>query len=41
MPGKVNPTQCEAIVMIAIQVLGNVTAVAFAGRRSDSTWSRA
>jgi fumarate hydratase class II len=23
MPGKVNPTQCEAIVMIAIQVLGD------------------
>jgi fumarate hydratase class II len=31
MPGKVNPTQCEAIVMIAIQVLGDDSAVAFAG----------
>lgn len=29
MPGKVNPTQCEAIVMIAIQVLGNDSAVSF------------
>ena len=31
MPGKVNPTQCEAMVMICIQVIGNDTAVAFAG----------
>ena len=31
MPGKVNPTQCEAIVMIAIQVMGDDSAVAFAG----------
>ncbi len=31
MPGKVNPTQCEAIVMVAIQVIGDDTAVAFAG----------
>src|SRR5258708_38132964 len=29
MPGKVNPTQCEAMVMIAIQVLGDDTAVGF------------
>jgi fumarate hydratase, class II len=35
MPGKVNPTQCEAIVMIAIQVLGNDTAVAFAGSQGN------
>ena len=32
MPGKVNPTQCEAIVMIAIQVIGEDTAVAFRGQ---------
>ena len=31
MPGKVNPTQCEAIVMIAIQVLGDNSGVQFAG----------
>ncbi|MFJ9350495.1 class II fumarate hydratase [Streptomyces sp. NPDC101237] len=35
MPGKVNPTQCEAIVMIAIQVLGHDTAVAFAGSQGN------
>lgn len=35
MPGKVNPTQCEAIVMIAIQVLGNDTAVALAGSQGN------
>lgn len=31
MPGKVNPTQCEAITMIAAQVIGNDTTVAMAG----------
>lgn len=35
MPGKVNPTQCEAIVMISIQVMGNDTAVAFAGSQGN------
>ncbi|PZM15381.1 class II fumarate hydratase [Rhizobium tubonense] len=35
MPGKVNPTQCEAIVMISIQVLGNDCAVAFAGSQGN------
>jgi fumarate hydratase, class II len=35
MPGKVNPTQCEAMVMIAIQVLGNDTAVAFSGSQGN------
>jgi fumarate hydratase class II len=35
MPGKINPTQCEAIVMIAIQVIGNDTAVAFAGSQGN------
>jgi fumarate hydratase class II len=35
MPGKVNPTQCEAIIMIAIQVIGNDTAVAFAGSQGN------
>ncbi len=35
MPGKVNPTQCEAMVMIAIQVFGEDTAVAFAGSQGN------
>lgn len=35
MPGKVNPTQCEAIVMIALQVIGDDTAVAFAGSQGN------
>ncbi|WP_315727956.1 MULTISPECIES: class II fumarate hydratase [unclassified Bradyrhizobium] len=35
MPGKVNPTQCEALVMIAIQVIGNDTTVAIAGSQGN------
>ncbi|MFT0879118.1 class II fumarate hydratase [Rhodopseudomonas sp. G2_2311] len=35
MPGKVNPTQCEAMVMICIQVMGNDSAVAFAGSQGN------
>ena len=35
MPGKVNPTQCEAIVMIAIQVIGDDSGVAFAGSQGN------
>lgn len=31
MPGKVNPTQCEAMMMVAIQVMGNDAAIAMAG----------
>jgi fumarate hydratase class II len=31
MPGKVNPTQCEALTMIVAQVMGNDTTIAFAG----------
>ena len=31
MPGKVNPTQCEALSMVCVQVLGNDTTIAFAG----------
>jgi fumarate hydratase class II len=31
MPGKVNPTQCEAMTMVAVQVLGNDTAIKIAG----------
>lgn len=35
MPGKVNPTQCEAMVMICIQVIGDDNAVAFAGSQGN------
>ncbi|MGO8999122.1 MAG: class II fumarate hydratase [Polyangiaceae bacterium] len=35
MPGKVNPTQCEALTMVAIQVMGNDSAVAFAGSQGQ------
>lgn len=35
MPGKVNPTQCEAIVMIGIQVMGNDTAIAMSGSQGN------
>ena len=35
MPGKVNPTQCEALIMVCIQVLGNDTAIGVAGSRGN------
>ncbi|MFE3906280.1 class II fumarate hydratase [Streptomyces sp. NPDC059153] len=35
MPGKVNPTQCEAMVMVCIQVLSEDTAIAFAGSQGN------
>ena len=35
MPGKVNPTQCEALTMICVQVVGLDTAVAFAGSQGN------
>lgn len=35
MPGKVNPTQCEALTMICIQVFGNDTAISFAGSQGN------
>ncbi len=31
MPGKVNPTQCEALTQVCVQVFGNNAAVTFAG----------
>jgi len=31
MPGKVNPTQCEALTMVAVQVMGNDVAIKIAG----------
>lgn len=35
MPGKVNPTQCEALTMVCAQVLGNDTAVAVAASQGN------
>jgi fumarate hydratase, class II len=35
MPGKVNPTQCEAMVMVCIQVLSEDSAIAFAGSQGN------
>jgi fumarate hydratase class II len=35
MPGKVNPTQCEAMTMVATQVMGNDTAVTIAGSQGN------
>lgn len=35
MPGKVNPTQSEAMTMVAVQVMGNDTAIGFAGSQGN------
>ena len=35
MPGKVNPTQSEAVTMVAIQVMGNDAAIGFAGSQGN------
>tara|TARA_R110002072_G_scaffold36858_12_gene108251 strand:+ start:7755 stop:9188 length:1434 start_codon:yes stop_codon:yes gene_type:complete len=35
MPGKVNPTQCEALTMVCAQVMGNDTAVGVAGSQGN------
>ena len=35
MPGKVNPTQCEAVTMVAVQVMGNDIAVAMAASQGN------
>ncbi len=35
MPGKVNPTQCEAVTMVAVQVLGNDAAIGFAASQGN------
>ena len=35
MPGKVNPTQCEALTMVAVQVHGNNAAIAFAATQGN------
>jgi fumarate hydratase class II len=35
MPGKVNPTQCEAMTMVAVQVIGNDVAIGVAGSQGN------
>lgn len=35
MPGKINPTQCEALTMVSVQVFGNDHAVAFGGSQGN------
>jgi fumarate hydratase, class II len=35
MPGKVNPTQCEALTMVCAQVFGNHTTITFAGSQGN------
>ena len=35
MPGKVNPTQCEAVTMVAVQVIGNDVAVSMAASQGN------
>jgi len=35
MPGKINPTQCEALTMVAVRVFGNDAAVAFGGSQGN------
>lgn len=35
MPGKINPTQCEAMMMVCSQVIGNDTTISFAGSQGN------
>lgn len=35
MPGKVNPTQCEALTMVCVQVMGNDATIGFAGSQGN------
>lgn len=35
MPGKINPTQCEAMTMVCVQVIGNDTAISIAGTQGN------
>jgi fumarate hydratase class II len=35
MPGKINPTQCEAMLMVCAQVIGNDTTISFANSQGD------
>ena len=35
MPGKVNPTQCEQVTMVAVQIIGNDTAIGMAATQGN------
>lgn len=35
MPGKVNPTQCESLTMVCVQIMGNDAAIGFAGSQGN------
>ncbi|MBR2208490.1 MAG: class II fumarate hydratase [Synergistaceae bacterium] len=35
MPGKVNPTQCEQVTMVAVQIMGNDSAISFAASQGN------
>ena len=35
MPGKVNPTQCEQVTMVAVQIMGNDAAIGFAASQGN------
>ena len=35
MPGKINPTQCEAVTMVVVQVYGNDTAISFGASQGN------
>jgi len=35
MPGKINPTQCEAMTMVCVQVMGNDNAITMAGSQGN------
>jgi fumarate hydratase class II len=35
MPGKINPTQCESMMMVCAQVLGNDTTITFAATQGN------
>ena len=40
MPGKVNPTQCESVTMVAVQVIANDTAVGMAASQGNFEFKR-
>ena len=35
MPGKVNPTQCEAVTMVCVKVIGNHNGITIAGSQGQ------
>jgi fumarate hydratase, class II len=40
MPGKVNPTQSEAVTMVAVQIFGNDAAIGFAASQGNFSIER-